>query len=114
MKIFLSWSGDRSGAVAAAFREWLPNVIQALQPWLSSANIDQGTRWSSEVAAQLQETRVGIICLTPENISAPWLLFESGALSKTLAQTHVCTYLIGLEPTDLGWPLAMFQGEPEQ
>src|SRR5262249_25941271 len=39
----------------------------------------------------------------------PWVLFESGALSKTLAQTHVCTYLIGLEPIDIAPPLSMFQ-----
>ena len=109
MNIFLSWSGNRSRAVATLFREWLPNVIQALKPWLSTADIDQGTRWSAEIAAHLQESSVGILCLTPENLSAPWLLFEAGALSKTLTKTYVCTYLIGLEPPDLEGPLAMFQ-----
>lgn len=109
MKIFLSWSGDRSRAVATALRDWLPKVIQAVQPWLSSADIDKGTRWATEVASQLQDIRLGIICLTPENLAAPWLLFEAGALSKTLAHTYVCTYLVGLEPSDLSWPLAMFQ-----
>src|SRR5258707_599889 len=42
MRVFLSWSGERSAAVAAAFPEWLPNVIQAVQPWMSASDIEQG------------------------------------------------------------------------
>jgi|ERR1017187_6709341 hypothetical protein len=109
MNVFISWSGDRSLAVAQALRDWLPNVIQALEPWLSASDIEQGTRWSTEVSLQLQESRVGIVCLTPENLREPWILFEAGALSKTIANTFVCTYLIDLEITDVSWPLAMFQ-----
>jgi hypothetical protein len=52
---------------------------------------------------------VGIICVTPENMSAPWLLFEAGALSKTTASTFVCPYLFNLEATELTGPLAEFQ-----
>jgi len=55
--------------------------------------------------------KVGIICLTPENLSADWILYEAGALSKTLdAKTRVCTYLLaGLESTNLKPPLGLFQ-----
>ena len=108
MKIFLSWSGDRSLAVATALRDWLPSVIQAVRPWISSTDIDKGSRWASEIASQLQESSIGIICLTPENRESSWLLFESGALSKSIG-TYVCTYLLDLAPSDLPWPLAMFQ-----
>lgn len=114
MNVFISWSGDRSLAVAQALRDWLPNVIQALEPWLSASDIEQGTRWSTEVSLQLQESRVGIVCLTPENLREPWILFEAGALSKTIANTFVCTYLIDLEITDVSWPLAMFQATKGQ
>jgi len=52
---------------------------------------------------------VGVICLTPENLTPPWLLFEAGALSKLLKDAYVCTYLIGVEPTTITGPLAEFQ-----
>lgn len=114
MKLFLSWSGPRSKAVAESLRDWLPNVIQAVQPWMSASDIDKGTRWGSEVAAQLQEVRVGIVCLTADNLNAPWLLFETGALSKTLEKTFVCPYLLDIEPTDLTGPFAQFQATKAQ
>lgn len=109
MKVFISWSGARSYAVALALRDWLPSVIQALQPWMSATDIQRGSQWPLQVATHLAECDIGIICLTPENLNEKWILFEAGALSKVLDRAHVCTYLVGLEPSDLDWPLAMFQ-----
>lgn len=109
MKVFISWSGERSRAVAQALRDWLPNVIQAIEPWMSEADIAKGARWGLDMARELDETRVGIICLTRENLNAPWILFEAGALSKTLAETYVCPYLLDVGPADLEGPLAQFQ-----
>ncbi|HXF38931.1 MAG TPA: TIR domain-containing protein [Blastocatellia bacterium] len=109
MKVFLSWSGERSRAIAEALREWIPNVIQAVQPWMSAEDIDKGLRWSSEVAIELEQTRFGIICITPENLGEPWILFEAGALSKLLDKSFVCPFLFGLEPTDVKGPLIQFQ-----
>ncbi len=86
MKVFISWSGERSKAVAQAWHDWLPNVIQAVEPWMSETDIAKGARWGMDMARELDETRVGIICLTPENLNAPWILFEAGALSKTLEE----------------------------
>jgi hypothetical protein len=109
MDIFISWSGPRSGAVAEALKKWLPKIVNAFQPWLSSADIDKGSRWSSEIAGKLATSKAGIICLTPSNLTAPWILFEAGALSKTLENTFVCPLLVGVEPRDLTGPLAQFQ-----
>jgi len=109
MDVFISWSGDRSKALAEALRGWLPKIINAVKPWLSCADIDKGTRWGIDVASNLQAAKVGIICLTPENVHADWILFEAGALSKTLANTFVCPLLIDIEPSDLSGPLAQFQ-----
>jgi hypothetical protein len=83
--------------------------VNAFKPWLSSADIDKGSRWSSEIAGKLETSKAGIICLTPSNLTAPWILFEAGALSKTLQHTYVCTLLDGLEPRDVTGPLAQFQ-----
>jgi hypothetical protein len=109
MKVFISWSGERSKAVAEALRYWLPKVIQALEPWTSADDIEKGTRWRSGLAQELERSRVGIICLTPENLDSTWLHFEAGALSKQQQGTYVCTFLVGLEPTDVREPMAQFQ-----
>jgi hypothetical protein len=76
---------------------------------MSQSDIQAGARWSEEIALRLEACSVGIICLTPDNLDSPWLLFEAGALSKTLEETYVCPYLFALEPSDVSGPLAQFQ-----
>src|SRR5437764_4301388 len=109
MKVFISWSGERSKALAEALYSWLPNVIQAVQPWMSANDIEKGTRWRSGLANELEQASISIICLTPENLDAPWLNFEAGALSRQQQNSYVCTFLFGLEPIDVREPLAQFQ-----
>ena len=96
----LVW-GERSRAAAEALRGWLPKIINAIKPWLSSEDIDKGARWSTDVASRLEAAKAGIICLTPSNLHSDWILFEAGALSKTLKNTFVCPFLIGLDPSDV-------------
>jgi hypothetical protein len=109
--VFISWSGDRSKLIAEAFREWLPMVIQSAKPWMSSANIDKGSRGLLEMAKALDGIKVGISCLTPENLTAPWILFEAGSLAKTIDDsTRLCTYLLGgLTNENIEPPLGQFQ-----
>lgn len=107
MKVFLSWSGARSKALAELLYTWLPQVIQAIEPWMSS-EMEKGRKWSPEISNWLSETRFGLLCLTRENLSAPWLLFEAGALSKT-PDAYVWTFLHGISPADVEQPLAQFQ-----
>jgi hypothetical protein len=108
MKVFLSWSGRRSRRVAEALWQWLPTVADAFDPWMSAEDIDRGARWAQSLATQLEDTRFGIVCLTRENVEAPWIMFESGALSKTLSASHVCPYLLGIEISDVPSPLGQF------
>jgi hypothetical protein len=108
MKVFLSWSGNRSKEVANLLSEWLSCVIQAIRPWISTRDLDRGSLWFGEINDQLKDTTVGIICLTQENKTRPWILFEAGALAKGLSTSRVCTLLIDLEPRDVEDPLAQF------
>ncbi|MCW2484826.1 toll-Interleukin receptor [Candidatus Symbiopectobacterium sp. NZEC127] len=108
VKLFLSWSGERSRKVAELLDEWVQCVIQACEPWMSSKNIDRGALWFTEISSQLHTSTIGVICLTKENREKPWILFEAGALAKGLSSNRVCTFLIDLEPTDVGNPLAQF------
>jgi hypothetical protein len=112
MKVFISWSGERSRHVAVALRQWLPDVIQEVEPWMSQHDIVSGARWSAEIGRHLDSTNFGILCLTPENAHADWLLFEAGALAKKLTDSFVVPYLIAMEPSEIpGGPLSQFQAK---
>lgn len=112
MKIFMSWSGPRSKIVAERLRDWLPDVISNISIWVSSADIDAGARWNHEVQRELGETQFGVLCLTRSNMVAPWLLFEAGALAKGVEKSHVCPYLIDLQPAEIPpGPLTQFQAK---
>lgn len=101
MKAFLSWSGEKSHQMALAFSEWIPCVIQAVEPWVSSKDIDRGSIWFTEIFDQLNETNLGIVFVTRDNQNKPWLLFETGALSKGLTDNRVCTVLVDLNVRDI-------------
>lgn len=108
MKVFMSWSGERSKAAAELLNDWLKCVIQASKPWISTRGIGRGSVWFTEINNELKDTAVGIICLTHQNKNAPWILFEAGALAKGLTTNLVCTFLVDLEPSDVQDPLAQF------
>lgn len=110
MRIFVSWSGKLSHRVALLLKDWFPNVIQAVRLYVSSEDINKGTRWLTNVSSELENSQFGIICITRENINSPWLLFEAGALSKRTDQSCVNPLLIDLLPSDLSQsPLGQFQ-----
>ena len=111
MKIFISWSGERSEALAKALRDWLPLVLHYVSPWLSQSDIKAGDRWSIEIAKELENCNFGIICITRENLNAPWILFEAGALAKSMQDGRVIPLLLDLELKDLSGPLAQFQAK---
>src|SRR3954470_11608790 len=108
MKVFISWSGELSRKVATILRPWIKCVLQATEPFMSAEDIDKGSLWFNALNDQLADTAVGIICLTRENVSQPWILFEAGSLAKGLSTPQVCTFLIDLAPKDLKAPLSQF------
>jgi len=109
MKVFISWSGSRSQAVASALKHWLPDVFQGLDVWLSAHDIEAGQRWGVELGAVLKECKLGIICLTPESLQSHWLTFEAGALSTAIDGSRVIPYRFQLNGPDVGPPLSQFQ-----
>jgi hypothetical protein len=109
MKVFISWSGEMSHKVARVLRNWLPYVIQAVNPFVSSGDINKGERWGDVLAKELEDTEFGIICLTPYNIRAPWLNFEAGALSKSIDRSFLSPFLFRVEPSEIQGPLSQFQ-----
>lgn len=119
MKVFISWSKEPSKTVARTLNDWLPSVIQAVEPWMSEEDIKAGSRWHSEISKQLATTSFGIVCVTPQNQHEPWIQFEAGALAKTVElrmskesvadESYVVPYLINMAKRELSGPLTAFQ-----
>lgn len=112
MQIFISWSGERSRQIGEAFRHWLPDVIQSVRPYFTPDDITKGQRWAAEIADKLQSSQFGLFCITNENLTAPWLLFEAGAVSKDTKTGKVCPLLFGVDSAQLSGPLLQFQATP--
>ncbi|HET7454298.1 MAG TPA: TIR domain-containing protein [Solirubrobacterales bacterium] len=110
MKVFISWSGDRSRDVAAALGDWLPQILPAVDPFVSTRNLAAGSRWAIEIAEELEETDFGIVCITRENQFAPWLNYEAGAIAKSVAASHLVPLAVNLAPAEIDHPLGQFQG----
>lgn len=109
MKVFLSWSGNTSHRIAEKLHKWLPMVIQKVEPYIST-EIEKGTRWGTDIAEELEKSSFGLACVTSENKDAPWLLFEAGALSKSVAEGKLAPLLFGLDQSDIQKsPLTQFQ-----
>jgi hypothetical protein len=103
--VFISWSGETSKKVAVS--EFLSDLFAQVQTFMSDQDIPKGTRWNPEITSKLAEVHFGVVCLTPHNIPAPWLLFESGAISN-LPGARLFTLLHGLSYHQIPYPLAMF------
>jgi len=109
MKIFLSWSDETSHAIASALGDWIPFVIQAVETYVPPADTRKGTRWSDDVSKELDQSSLGILCVVPGNVGAPWLNFEAGVLLKTLGVSNVIPLLIDVETSELdNGPFAQF------
>jgi TIR domain len=109
MKVFISWSGSRSHRIALAFREWFPKVLPQAKPWVSSEDIDKGARWNLALTSELDSTWFGILCLVPENARSDWVIFEAGAIARSMERSRVAPFLMGVEVRDIPEPLAQFQ-----
>ena len=109
IRVFISWSKERSKHIAQALDAWLPDVFHDVKTWISQHDIAAGSRWGPALGEALQQCNFGVICLTPDNVDSKWLLFEAGALSKSFVGSHVVPLLYQLKPTDLEFPLSQFQ-----
>ncbi|MGE0785692.1 MAG: toll/interleukin-1 receptor domain-containing protein [Sandaracinaceae bacterium] len=114
--VFVSFSGSIARAVADALYGELGFVFDA-DVFMSHETIVSGERWHASIEDNLARAHFGIIVCTPDNQSAPWLLFEAGALGRALPPPQgsaqpsgrVCPYLVGMEARELAHPLTAYQ-----
>ena len=109
VKVFVSWSGPLSNKLADAFRTWLPAALQSVEPYFTPADIEKGARWHTDISKELEESEIGVLFVTRNNIASQWLLYEAGALSKKLDKSKVCPIVFGIGQNDLPGPLRQFQ-----
>jgi hypothetical protein len=109
IKVFISWSGDQSMALAKSLTRYLPSIVPDAEPFFSSG-ITGGTMWINEIAEQVKTADYGIICFTNENAKSPWINFEAGALWKGIGGTPVCPILIDTL-SDQNGPISIFQSK---
>ncbi len=109
MKTLLSWSGKQSRAAADALHQWLPKILPALKPWMSSQDIDKGKRWSDELRQILKDAVECVVCITPGNLKSEWVHWETGAIAVTQNEP-ICPFLIGVSTSDIkDSPLNQYQ-----
>lgn len=108
MKVFISWSGDASKAVATALAQSVRDVFTGVEPWLSAENIEPGQQWFDVLMQALEDSRFAVVCLTERTLGAPWILFESGAVSAKFGKPKVVPLLLDFAPKGLVDPLARF------
>ncbi|MDQ3886015.1 MAG: toll/interleukin-1 receptor domain-containing protein [Actinomycetota bacterium] len=104
LRVFVSYSGTTSRRLAEHLVAFIEKVLSA-SPWIE---IEAGNRWFGILTERLGEAVFGILCLTTENLTSPWLHFEAGALSRD-AVVPVVPFLFNLQPKDVKGPLEQFQ-----
>ena len=109
MSVFISWSGKRSERAASALSFWFKSEVESFPVWMSSSEIAPGDRWGKTLHEQLKRSSAGVLCVTPDNLHSPWLMYEAGALAIATKNGNVIPYLIDIEPSTLPAPLLQFQ-----
>lgn len=108
MKVFISWSGNLSCEIAKVLKKWIPCIIQSVDVFFSSEDIEKGNDWDKIISTELEECNYGIVCLTKDNVDAPWLNFEAGAIAKSL-DSKVSSLMVNIKPSDMKGPISRYQ-----
>lgn len=113
-QVFISWSGDRAKAIALVWKSLIEELFDVVDAFVSDSDISPGERGLNAIKEQLDGTSVGIPIVTRDNVNAPWINFESGALSKQVpnALVMVMPCLVDYsDPSELTGPLTQFQSK---
>ena len=81
--MFISWSNEKSKHIANNIKFVFENIIfqnTELHCFVSDMDIKSGSDWWSKISSELKACQIGIICVTKENLTEPWLYFEAGAM----------------------------------
>lgn len=83
-RIFISWSGTNSGEFAKGLKHVIEERVfpeTGLECFVSNEDIASGTDWWTEIKEELKSCTLGILCVTRENVAAPWIFYEAGGMA---------------------------------
>ncbi len=84
-KIFISWSGSVTNNFAMGLKRVIEETIFPdlnVECFVSNVDIASGTDWWTSIGSELKSCRFGILCLSNENIYAPWIFYEAGGMAS--------------------------------
>lgn len=83
MTIFLSWSKTKSKELANAMKIFLEGMFRdQIKIWMSSESISFGAMSMLDINEALKNSDKCIAFITEENINAPWIMYETGAVAS--------------------------------
>jgi TIR domain len=65
-----------------------------VEVYFSDTDIEVGSRWYNEIVDALEKSDAGLVILTAENISRQWIMFEAGAIARSVERGRVCPILL--------------------
>ena len=114
-KAFISWSGNKARTCADFLSDLLNKIFEENEMVFCSRQITDGKMWIQEIDKALKESKIGIILVTREDISRPWLNFEAGVLYASGCDSLVIPIFIDIDNKNriAEHPLRLFQSRIE-
>ncbi len=114
LTIFISWSKSPAKEIATNIKSLLEEIFPDpnIEIFLSSAvnnGIVAGERFRNKLDNKLMESNFGILVLTGNNFERPWMMFESGALSKNTDNSRIVPIIFNRSREELESPIKNFQ-----
>lgn len=108
LRIFISWSRERSYRVALAWKDLL-GMFQSVELMMSE-DVECGGPVLPSLNVMLKKADFAVMCMTEENWEEPWIFYETGVVFGK-SEAHVCPYIIDLhmKRRNLPEPLKQFR-----
>ena len=78
VKIFISWSKERGRTYALETNKLFNDISSEIDTFISENDIYSGESIQEVILKNIEWCDVLIMCITKENRTAPWLIFEAG------------------------------------
>lgn len=80
MKIFISWSKNKSKLLAIETKKFILNTLKKNVEIFLSPDMYKGTTADNEIHNNLLKSDKCIVCITSDNFKNPWLMYETGVV----------------------------------